>query len=75
MAEPIIGRRSEDGRARAVRPGRARWVDGLLIEGEAGIGKTALLQEGVHAARASGSASSPRPGGAGRGPDGVRGDR
>jgi predicted ATPase len=54
MAEPIIGRRSElKALARFVEAvpmgGRA-----LLIEGEAGIGKTALLHEGVHAARANG---------------------
>jgi AAA ATPase domain len=54
MAEPIIGRRSElKALARFVEAvhvgGRA-----LLIEGEAGIGKTALLHEGVRAARASG---------------------
>jgi len=54
MAEPIIGRRSElQALARFVEAapagGRA-----LLIEGEAGIGKTALLHEGVRAAQASG---------------------
>jgi DNA-binding CsgD family transcriptional regulator len=54
MTEPIIGRRSElKALARFVEAvpagGRA-----LLIEGEAGIGKTALLDEGVHAAQASG---------------------
>jgi predicted ATPase len=54
MAEPIIGRRSElKALARFVEAvhvgGRA-----LLIEGEAGIGKTALLHEGVRAARANG---------------------
>jgi DNA-binding CsgD family transcriptional regulator len=54
MTEPIIGRRSElKALARFVEAvpagGRA-----LLIEGEAGIGKTALLQESVRAAEASG---------------------
>src|SRR4051794_17524865 len=54
MAEEIIGRRSElKALARFVEAapagGRA-----LLIEGEAGIGKTALLHEGVRAAQANG---------------------
>jgi DNA-binding CsgD family transcriptional regulator len=54
MAEPIIGRRSE---VKAL----ARFVDAvpaggraLLIEGDAGIGKTALLHEGVRGAHAAG---------------------
>ena len=54
MAEPIIGRRTElQALARFVEAvpagGRA-----LLIEGDAGIGKTALLYEGVRTARACG---------------------
>jgi AAA ATPase domain len=53
MAEPIIGRRTElEALARFVEAvpagGRA-----LLIEGDAGIGKTALWQEGMAAARSS----------------------
>src|SRR4051794_9229359 len=53
MAEPIIGRRTE-------LQALARFVEAvpaggqaLLIEGDAGIGKTALLHEGVRIARAS----------------------
>jgi hypothetical protein len=54
MADPIIGRRTElQALARfleaAPAGGRA-----LLIEGEAGIGKTALLHQGAEAARARG---------------------
>ena len=54
MAEPIIGRRSELralGRFVEAVPAGGR---ALLIEGEAGIGKTALLHAGVDVARASG---------------------
>ena len=54
MAEPIIGRRTE-------LQALARFVEAvpagghaLLIEGDAGIGKTALLYEGVRTARACG---------------------
>ena len=53
MAEPIIGRRTElQALARFVEavPAGAR---ALLIEGDAGIGKTALLHEAVRTARAS----------------------
>ena len=54
MAEPIIGRRSElQALARFVADVPAGG-QALLVEGEAGIGKTALLSEGVRAARVSG---------------------
>ena len=53
MAEPIIGRRSEvQALARFVADVPAGG-QALLVEGDAGIGKTALLHEGVRAARAS----------------------
>jgi DNA-binding CsgD family transcriptional regulator len=54
MAEPIIGRRSElQALARFIEAVRGSG-QALLVEGEAGIGKTALMQEGVRAAQASG---------------------
>jgi DNA-binding CsgD family transcriptional regulator len=51
MAEPLIGRRSEVRALAAFVEAVPTGGRALLIEGDAGIGKTALLHEAVHAAR------------------------
>jgi predicted ATPase len=54
MAEPIIGRRSELQMLARLVEAVPAGGQALLIEGEAGIGKTALLHEGVRIAETSG---------------------
>ena len=54
MAEPIIGRRTELQALARFLEAVPAGGQALLIEGDAGIGKTALLHQGVHAARARG---------------------
>jgi predicted ATPase len=53
MAEPIIGRRAELQALAQFLQAVPAGGRALLIEGDAGIGKTALLHEGVRRARAS----------------------
>ena len=54
MAEPIIGRRTELQALARFLEAVPAGGQALLIEGDAGIGKTALLQQGVHDAQARG---------------------
>ncbi len=54
MAEPIIGRRTELQALARFLEAVPAGGQALLIEGDAGIGKTALLQHGVHDAQARG---------------------
>lgn len=54
MAETIVGRAGEVAAITALLSDEQRTPSALLVEGEAGIGKTTLWREGVRAARAKG---------------------